>query len=132
MPRTRKDQSARLIALNIRKLKRDLKAILLDVHREIRFLDLLFIERNSVRTEVEREVLKEMIERAKKMIEFHQNRLERYRECYRQVKERKSFDRSLLKPEELQSLLKLPAPGLAELAPGSAQSQEGLRTGTDG
>jgi hypothetical protein len=115
--------------VSIRELKKELKLIPNDIKREMRFLDLLFAEKNFSRTEAEQEVLKDFMDRAKKMVEFHQSRLERYQECYEQLKAKKAFDPSLLLPGELQSLR-----GEQPQAETSAYSAkgEGLRTGTDG
>ncbi len=113
--------------LNLRKLKKELKLIPFDIQREVRFLDLLFAERNLVRTEVERDVLRELIDRAKKMVVHHQNRLDRYKECYKQYKSKKSFDTNLLLPDELLGLLKLPPQ-----ESGLPQDKADFRTGTDG
>lgn len=124
-------RSPRFAAVNVRKLKKELKRILADIHREMRYLDLLFLEKNKVRTQVERDVVKELIERAKKVLETHQNKMDRYRECYQQFKARKSFDSGLLKPEELESLIKIPLEKESpDLIP--VHRQQNLRTGTDG
>jgi hypothetical protein len=115
--------------VNLRQLKKELKLIPNDIKREVRFLDLLFAERNFVRTEAEREVLKDFIDSAKEMTEFHQNRLERYQACYDQLKTKKAFDLGLLLPDELNALQS--GPYLKEKP---AYSTDGLRllTGTDG
>ena len=131
-PSNPQERTRRFVSLSIRKLKRELKAILLDVHREMRYIDLLFVERNSARTQVERDVVLDLIDRAKKMLETHQKRLDRYRECYRQFREKKSFDRDLLNPEELRALLKWPAEEQLEPCLDSALRHHNLRTGTDG
>jgi len=117
------------VRINLRKLKKELKLIPSDIKREMRFLDLLFSEKNIVRTKVEKDVLKDMIEEAKKVVKIHQNRFERYQECYKQLKEKKSFDTGLLNPEEIQTLKKLPAAGKTK-QPGAVK--ENRRTGTDG
>ncbi len=115
--------------IDLRKLKKELKLIPFDIKREMRFLDLLFSERNIVRTQAEREVLKDLIDHAGKTVKFYQNRLIRFQECYNRYKEKKSFDNNLLMPEEMQSLLKWPNPSANE----QPSQQEGdLRTGTDG
>ena len=115
--------------IDLRKLKKELKLIPFDIKREMRFLDLLFSERNIVRTQAEREVLKDLIDHAGKTVKFYQNRLTRYQECYNCFKAKKSFDNNLLFPDEMQSLLKWPSSGgNAE----TAQPNEELRTGTDG
>ena len=116
--------------LDLRKLKKELKLVPFDIKREMRFLDLLFTERNIVRTQAEREVLKDMIDRASKMVEFYQNRLTRFEECYKQFREKKSFDNSLLFPEELQLLLKWT--NRKSNAIPSELKEEDLRTGTHG
>ena len=112
--------------LNLRKLKKELKLIPFDIQREIRFLDFLFAERNIVRTQAEKDVLRELIDRAKKMGEHHQARLDRYKEFYKQYKSNKSFNTDLLLPDELRALLKSPPQGSE-----SEQDKEDLRTGTD-
>lgn len=128
-PRNSQNRSKKFNGLSLRNLKRELKLIPFDIKREVRFLDLLFSERNIVRTQVEKDVLMDLIDRAKKMVHFHQNRLDRYEECYRQVKEEKSFDSNLFFPDELQSLLHPPGKaGKQE----SLQRKQSLRTGTDG
>ena len=103
-PRTNGNNSKNLTGISIRQLKKELKLIPNDIKREMRFLDLLFVEKNFSRTQAEKEVLKDFMDRAKKMVEFHQNRLERYQQCYDQLKEKKTFDLSLLLPDELQFL----------------------------
>ena len=90
--------------VSLRQLKKELKLIPNDIKREMRFLDLLFADRNFVRTQAEKEVLKDFIDSAKEMVEFHQNRLERYQACYDQLKTKKAFDLGLLLPDELHAL----------------------------
>ncbi len=116
--------------IDLRKLKKELKLIPFDIKREMRFLDLLFTERNIVRTQAEREVLKDMIDGARKMVEFYQGRLDRFEECYKRFKEKKAFDNSLLRPDELQNILKLSAEKKSAIA--AEQKGDDLRTGTDG
>jgi len=128
-PRTKRNNSKNRTGVSIRELKKELKLIPNDIKREMRFLDLLFAERNFSRTEAEREVLRDFIDRAKKMVEFHQNRLDRYQRCYDQLKAKKAFDLSLLLPAELQSLRGEP---LQAEASEYTTEGEGLRTGTDG
>ena len=115
--------------INLRSLKKELKLIPHDIKREMRFLDLLFNEKSSVRTEVEKDVLVDLISKAKKMVQLHQNRLERYEECYKQLKAKKSFDTNLLFPEELKSLQKTSSRKTRQSA---SADKDGLRTGTDG
>ena len=131
MGRPRKDRknSKNGTGVSIRELKKELKLIPNDIKREMRFLDLLFAERDFSRTQAEREVLKDFMDRAKKMVEFHQNRLDRYQQCYDQLKAKKAFDLSLLLPNELQSLRGEP---LQAEASAHTTESEGLRTGTDG
>ncbi len=128
-PRGNRKSAKNQTGVTLRQLKKELKLIPNDIKREMRFLDLLFAERNFSRTMAEREVLKDFIQRAKGMVEFHQNRLERYQQCYDQLKAKKAFDLGLLLPEELQSLRNMPSQ--AEGA-GYPAEGEGLRTGTDG
>lgn len=128
-PRTNGNNSKDRTGISIRQLKKELKLIPNDIKREMRFLDLLFVEKNFSRTNAEKEVLKDFMDRAKKMVEFHQNRLERYQQCYDQLKAKKDFDLSLLFPDELQSLQG--GPSQAE-TPAHSPEGEGLRTGTDG
>jgi hypothetical protein len=117
--------------VSLRQLKKELKLIPNDIKREMRFLDLLFAERGFSRTRAEREVLMDFIDGARKMVEFHQDRLERYQKCYDQLKKDKTFDMALLFPEELQILR-------AEVTQEEGGQYEietpvqGLRTGTDG
>ena len=128
-PRTNGRNSKNGTGISIRQLKKELKLIPNDIKREMRFLDLLYVEKNFSRTQAEKEVLKDFMDRAKKMVKFHQNRLDRYQQCYDQLKAKKSFDLSLLFPDELQFLR-----GEPSQADASAYSTEGegLRTGTDG
>lgn len=128
-PRTNGKNLKNDTGISIRQLKRELKLIPNDIRREMRFLDLLFAERNFSRTQAEREVLKDFMDSAKRMVEFHQKRLGRYQQCYDQLKTKKAFDMSLLLPDELQSLQ-----GETSQAEASAclSDAEGLRTGTDG
>jgi len=115
--------------VSLRELKKELKLIPNDIKRQMRFLDLLFAERNFVRTQAEREVLKDFIDSAKEMVEFHQNRLERYQACYDQLKTKKAFDLGLLLPDELHALQSGPS---QKEKPAYAIERQGLRTGTDG
>jgi hypothetical protein len=128
-PRRKRKNATNNAGFSIRHVKRELKLIPNDIKREMRFLDLLFAERNLVRTQAEREVLREFIESAKGMVEFHQNRLERYQKFYDQLKARKSVDTGLLLPDELR-LLQGPPPEKEK--PDYTVGHEGLRTGTDG
>jgi hypothetical protein len=128
-PRTKRNNSKNSTGVSIRELKKELKLIPNDIKREMRFIDLLFAEKNFSRTEAEREVLKDFLDRAKKMVEFHQNRLDRYQQCYDQLKAKKAFDLTLLFPDELQSLRGEPSEAEASAYPTEG---EGLRTGTDG
>ncbi|MEW6439457.1 MAG: hypothetical protein AB1640_00835 [bacterium] len=118
----------RSLDLGLRQLKKELKLIPFDIKREMRFLDLLMNEHNQVRTDAEREVVQGFIMQARAMVDHHQKRLERYEECYRQIKERKSYDRDLLRPEELQVLLG----GVVSDNGGPSVREPDLRTGTDG
>jgi len=128
-PRQHQKTSDRLNGIDLRKLKKELKLIPFDIKREMRFLDLLFTERNIVRTQAEREVLKDLIDRASGMVKFYQNRLLRFQECYDRFRDKKPIDNTLLLPDEKQSLLKWPAPAAQ---PDTAREQPDLRTGTDG
>jgi len=115
--------------IDLKKLKKELKLIPFDIKREMRFLDLLFSERNIVRTQAEREVLRDLIDRASSAVKLHQNRLTRFQECYDRFKEKKSFDNSILLPEEMQSLRKWHLRPKQEEPCGQ---EVDLRTGTDG
>ncbi len=128
-PRTNGDNSKNRTGISIRQLKKELKLIPNDIKREMRFLDLLFAERNFSRTQAEREVLKDFMDSAKKMVEFHQKRLDRYQLCYDQLRANKAFDPNLLLPDELQSLQGEPS---QEETSACSTEGEGLRTGTDG
>ena len=127
--RANQNKSKDQTGISLRQLKKELKLIPNDIKREVRFLDLLFAERNFLRTEAEREVVKDFIDSAKQMAEFHQNRLERYQACYDQLKTTKVFDLGLLLPDELKALQS-----------GSSSKKEltywtdgqRFRTGTDG
>jgi hypothetical protein len=127
--RTNNKKAKNRNGVNLRELKKELKLIPKDIKREVRFLDLLFAERNFVRTDAEREVLKDFIDSAKQMAEFHQNRLERYQACYEQLKKKKAFDLGLLLPDELNALQR--GPSLKEKRAYSTDGQR-FRTGTDG
>jgi hypothetical protein len=127
--RTNNKKAKNRTGVSLRQLKKELKLIPNDIKREMRFLDLLFAERNFVRTEAEREVLKDFIDSAKQMVEFHQNRLERYQACYDQLKTKKAFDLGLLLPDELNALQS--GPSLKE-KPAYSTHRQRLRTGTDG
>jgi len=131
MARSRKttNKTAKHNGIDLRKLKKELKLIPFDIKREMRFLDLLFSERNIVRTQAEREVLKDLIDRASSTVKFYQNRLLRFQECYVRTKERKPIDGNLLLPDERESLLKWPAQGAEQE---TVAEQPDLRTGTDG
>jgi hypothetical protein len=128
-PRTNRSNTRNANGVSIRQLKKELKLIPNDIKREMRFLDLLFAERGFSRTQAEREVLRDFIDSARRMVEFHQNRLERYQQCYDQLKRNKAFDVGLLLPGELDSLQG--GPSHAECSDYSTEG-EGLRTGTDG
>ena len=127
--RTNNKKANNRTGVSLRQLKKELKLIPNDIKREMRFLDLLFAERNFVRTEAEKEVLKDFIDSTKQMVEFHQNRLERYQACYDQLKTKKAFDLGLLLPDELNALQS--GPSLKEKPAYSTDGQR-LRTGTDG
>ena len=127
--RANQNKSKDQTGISLRQLKKELKLIPNDIKREMRFLDLLFAERSFVRTQAEMEVLKDFMESAKEMVEFHQNRLERFQKCYDQLKATKAFDLGLLFPDELQSLQSRPS---QREKPECATERAGLRTGTDG
>ena len=129
-PKINRNHPKNRSGVSLRLLKKELKLIPNHINREMRFLDLLFAERNISRTQAEREVLKEFIERSKAMVEYHQDRLERYQRCYDQLKAKKAFDLALLLPGELQ-FLQGETPSQAE-TPQGLPEREGLRTGTDG
>jgi hypothetical protein len=95
--------------VSLRQLKKELKLIPNDIKREMRFLDLLFADRNFVRTQAEREVLKQA--------------------CYDQLKTKKAFDLGLLLPDELHALQSGPS---QKEKPAYTIERQGLRTGTDG
>ncbi len=123
------NQPQDLSELSIRLLKKELKLIPADINKEKRFLDLLIAENHIVRTQVEKDVIVEFMQNTKKMVSFHENRLGRYQQCYEQIKDKKSFDRGLLFPEELQFLQKKPTTkGQKKSDPNNNK----LLTGTDG
>jgi hypothetical protein len=128
-PKTKRNNTRNKTGVTLRQLKKELKLIPNDIKREMRFLDLLFSERDFSRTRAEREVLKDFIDHAREMVEFHQNRLERYQQCYDQLREKKALDLSLLLPDELQSLRGTPP---QEQTAEYTDERERLRTGTDG
>lgn len=115
------------LSLSLRLLKKELKLIPMDLKREMRFLDLLLIELEHAKTQAEKDVIREFLDASRGRVEYHQKRLERYEECYRQIKETKGCDTSLLLPEELHRLRQ------NHEEPSSIETQEsGLRTGTHG
>jgi hypothetical protein len=131
MPRLRRNEkpTSRFHGIDLRKLRKELKLIPFDIKREMRFLDLLFSERNIVRTQAEREVLRDLIDRASDSVKFYQSRLVRFQECYNQFKEKKSFDNTLLFPDEVQTLQKWTE---GEQNGETHQRNHDMRTGTDG
>ena len=115
--------------IDLRKLKKELKLIPFDIKREMRFLDLLFSERNIVRTQAEHEVLRDMIDHARSCVEFHQDRLVRFQQFYDRVRKKKPIDQNMLFPVEMQSLLKWSVTDEVEQP---HMEPDKLRTGTDG
>jgi len=115
------------VSLSLRLLKKELKLIPMDLKREMRFLDLLLIELEHAKTQAEKDVIRDFLDASRARVEYHQKRLERHEECYRQLKETKGFDTSLLLPEELRRL----QDNHEEVS--SVETQESdLRTGTHG
>lgn len=90
--------------MSLRLLKKELKLIPMDLKREMRFLDLLLVEHEHAKTQAEKDVIRDFLAASRSRVEYHQKRLERYEECYRQLKETKACDTSLLLPEELHRL----------------------------
>lgn len=119
--------AAQGLSLNLRLLKKELKLIPMDLKREMRFLDLLLTEFEHAKTQAEKDVILDYLNASRARVEYHQKRLERYEECYRQMKETKGCDTSLLLPEELYRLQQ----NHEEVS--SVEPQESdLRTGTHG
>lgn len=115
------------LSLSLRLLKKELKLIPMDLKREMRFLDLLLIELEHAKTQAEKDVIREFLDASRVRVEYHQKRLERYEECYRQLKETKGCDTSLLLPEELNRLQQN-----HEEASSVEPQESDLRTGTHG
>jgi len=129
-PRVARNISTRCPKINLRKLRTELKLIPNDIRREMRYLDLLLSEKNSSRTEVEKSLLKDLIDGAKEKVKAHQDRLWRFERCQEQMKERKTFDTKLLTPDEFEFLQKDTTPSKPRR---KAASDRGRRlTGTDG
>jgi len=103
-PLNGKNHTHNLSEISLRQLKKELKLLPTDINKQRRFLDLLHAEKNIVRTDVERAVLIDFINTSKSKVDFFEKRLDRYQQCYQQLKEKKSFDKGLLLPDELESL----------------------------
>ncbi len=125
------------LGINLRLLRKQIKMIPFDIRREMRLLDLLFNEKGYSRTQVEKEVLVELIENARKIIKTHTDKLDRYQKMYQQIRSGRVSDLALLTPEEVDVLKKQPA---ASRGP-AKKKREGketppsvmhLRTGTNG
>ena len=129
-PRAARNISTPSPKVNLRKLRTELKLIPNDIRREMRYLDLLLSEKNSSRTEVEKNLLKDLIDGAKKKVKAHQDRLWRFERCQEQMKERKTFDMKLLTPDEFELLKKAPTPRKSRQKVVSDRGRR--RTGTDG
>lgn len=114
-------------SVSLRLLKKELKLIPMDLKREMRFLDLLLVEHEHAKTQVEKDVIRDFLAASRSRVEYHQKRLERYEECYRQLRETKAFDTSLLLPEELRRLQQS-----REDLPAVEAHETDLRTGTHG
>ncbi len=128
----RQKRSGNAHQVSVRELKKELKLIPSDIKREMRFLDLLLAEKNTAKTQAEREVLAEFIDTSKQRVKFHQNRLERYQECYNRLKSKKELDPGLLLPEEIEALRASPPAAEGPNRKDPLFEKEGLRTGTDG
>jgi hypothetical protein len=115
------------VSLSLRLLKKELKLIPMDLKREMRFLDLLLTELEHAKTQAEKDVIRDFLDASRARVEYHQKRLERHEECYRQLKETKGFDTSLLLPEELHRLQQN-----REEASSVETQESDLRTGTHG
>ncbi len=114
-------------SVSLRLLKKELKLIPMDLKREMRFLDLLLVEHEHAKTQVEKDVIRDFLAASRSRVEYHQKRLERYEECYRQLRETKACDTSLLLPEELRRLQQS-----REDLPALEAQEADLRTGTHG
>jgi len=101
-----------------------------DIKKEMRLLDLLFNEKGISRTQVERDLLLELIEKARDMINVHQNKLERFQKCYDQIRSGKYSGIELLTPEELHIIQK--ESSSASIKKKEYAAKEPLRTGTHG
>ena len=122
-------QTFNLSDVSLRQLKRELKLLPADIKKQRRFLDLLHAEKQTVRTDVEKAVLIDFINTSKEKVDFFENRLDRYQQCYDQLKETKSFNRGLLFPDELEALKRKPKNKTSKKA---FIGENDLLTGTDG
>jgi len=123
------------LGINLRALRKEIKMIPFDIKKEMRLLDLLFNERSASRTQVEKDVLVELIENARGMINVHQDKLERFQRFYKQMRSGKHSDLQLLTAEELHLLQKassLNALKKREKEEQRREPREPLRTGTHG
>lgn len=132
MGRPRKDGHTRnnRLGINLKVLKKEIKMIPFDIKKEMRLLDLLFNEKVASRTQVEKDVLLELIEKARDMINLHQNKLDRFQKFYSQIRSGNGSDNGLLTPEEMDNLQKASTRAYGRRR--EEMLKEPLRTGTHG
>jgi hypothetical protein len=99
--RTNNKQSKNPLGIDLRALRKEIRMIPFGIKKEMRFLDLLFNEKRTSRTQVEKEVLIELIEKARDVIQAHQDKLDRFQKFYNQMRSGKHSDTGLLTPEEI-------------------------------
>lgn len=118
------------LGINLRVLRKEIKMIPFDIKKEMRLLDLLFNEKTTSRTQVEKDLLIELIEKARDMINVHQDKLERFQKFYNQIRLGKNSEMELLTPDELH-ILQI-ASSRTYLKKREDAHKEPLRTGTHG
>ena len=119
------------LGIDLRALRREIRMIPFGIRKEMRFLDLLFNEKSASRTQVEKEVLVELIEKERDVIQAYQNKLDRFQKFYSQIRSGRHSDAGLLTPEEVYGLQRH-----SDHAPlrrkEEVSHREPLRTGTHG
>jgi hypothetical protein len=120
------------LGINLRLLKKEIKMIPFDIRKEMRLLDLLFNEKGYSRTQVEKEVLLELIEKARNVIKMHHDKLDRYQKMYEEIRTGRNAHAGLLTPEEIDVLRKRQAPRSSEKKKPDEAPKVHLRTGTNG
>lgn len=120
------------LGINLRLLRKEIKMIPFDIRKEMRLLDLLFNEKGYSRTQVEREVLLELIEKARDVIKMHHDKLDRYQRMYDEIRTGRNTHAGLLTPEEIDVLRKRHTPRSSEKKKPEEAPKVHLRTGTNG